>query len=148
MKIKTYTPKPEDIERAWWVVDAEGMTLGRLASQIAPILRGKHKPIYSPHADVGDYVIVVNCDKIRVTGNKLEEKLYYRHSGYPGGLRSLTLRQLLNRYPERVVHTAVRGMLPKNRLGRQMIKKLKLYAGGTHPHAAQQPTVLELSHKK
>jgi large subunit ribosomal protein L13 len=144
MRIKTYTPKPEDIQREWYVIDAKDQTLGRLASQIAHLLRGKHKPIYSPHMDVGDYIIVINCDKIRVTGNKLEDKLYYRHSGYPGGLRSLTLRQLMDRYPERVLQYAVRGMLPKNKLGRKMIKKLKIYAGDSHPHQAQKPKVYEL----
>src|SRR5690606_11113646 len=121
MKIKTYTPKPEDIQREWFVIDAKDQTLGRLATQIAHILRGKHKPIFSPHMDVGDFVIVINCEKIRVTGNKLDDKRYYRHSGYPGGLRSVTLRQQLDRFPDRVIHTAVRGMLPKNKLGRQMI---------------------------
>lgn len=144
MRIKTYTPKPEDIQREWFVVDAKDQTLGRLASQIAHILRGKHKPMFSPHMDVGDYIIVINCEKIRVTGKKLEEKMYYRHSGYPGGLRSVTLRQQLDKFPERVIQAAVRGMLPKNRLGRQMIKKLKIYAGESHPHEAQQPRVLEV----
>jgi large subunit ribosomal protein L13 len=144
MRIKTYTPKPDDIEREWFVVDAKDQTLGRLASRIAQILRGKHKPIFSPHMDVGDYVIVLNCDQIRVTGNKLDDKLYYRHSGYPGGLRSLTLRQHLDKYPERVIQAAVWGMLPKNKLGRKMIKKLKVYSGDSHPHEAQQPKTLEL----
>jgi large subunit ribosomal protein L13 len=144
MKIKTYTPKPEDIQREWFVIDAEGQTLGRLATQIAQILRGKHKPIFSPHVDVGDYVIVINCEKIRVTGRKLDQKLYYRHSGYPGGLRTVTLRQLLDRFPERVIRLAVRGMLPRNKLGRKMIKKLKIYQGNTHPHEAQQPKVYEI----
>lgn len=144
MKIKTYTPKPEDIQREWFVIDAKDQTLGRLATQIAHILRGKHKPIFSPHMDVGDFVIVINCEKIRVTGNKLDDKRYYRHSGYPGGIRSVTLRQQLDRFPDRVIHTAVRGMLPKNKLGRQMIKKLKIYAGETHPHQAQKPKVFEL----
>lgn len=144
MKIKTYTPKPEDIQREWFVIDAKDQTLGRLATQIAHILRGKHKPIFSPHMDVGDFVIVINCEKIRVTGSKLDDKRYYRHSGYPGGIRSVTLRQQLDRFPDRVIHTAVRGMLPKNKLGRQMIKKLKIYAGETHPHQAQKPKVFEL----
>ena len=144
MKIKTYTPKPEDIQREWFVIDAKDQTLGRLATQIAHILRGKHKPIFSPHMDVGDFVIVINCEKIRVTGNKLDDKRYYRHSGYPGGIRSVTLRQQLDRFPDRVIHTAVRGMLPKNKLGRQMIKKLKIYAGENHPHQAQKPKVFEL----
>jgi large subunit ribosomal protein L13 len=144
MRIKTYSPKPEDIQREWFVVDAKDQTLGRLATQIAHLLRGKHKPIFSPHMDVGDYVIVINADKIRVTGNKLEQKKYYRHSGYPGGLTSRTLRQVLDTYPDRVILTAVRGMLPKNRLGRKMIKKLKIYTGSSHPHQAQQPKVYEL----
>ncbi|NLF78836.1 MAG: 50S ribosomal protein L13 [Chloroflexi bacterium] len=142
--MKTYTPKPEDIQREWFVIDAKDQTLGRLATQIAHILRGKHKPIFSPHMDVGDFVIVINCEKIRVTGSKLDDKRYYRHSGYPGGIRSVTLRQQLDRFPDRVIHTAVRGMLPKNKLGRQMIKKLKIYAGENHPHQAQKPKVFEL----
>jgi large subunit ribosomal protein L13 len=141
---KTYTPKPEDIEREWFVVDAKDQTLGRLATRIAQILRGKHKPIFTPHIDVGDFVIVLNCDKIRVTGNKLDDKMYYRHSGYPGGLRSRTLREMLEKHPERVIQLAVRGMLPKNKLGRKMLKKLKIYTGDNHPHEAQQPKVLEL----
>jgi large subunit ribosomal protein L13 len=144
MRIKTYTPKPEDIQREWLVVDAKDQTLGRLASQIAHLLRGKHKPIFSPHMDVGDYVIVINCDKVRVTGRKLDQKNYYWHSGYPGGLRSRTLREQLDKFPERVIEAAVRGMLPKNKLGRQMIKKLKVYKGDSHPHAAQKPKVYEL----
>ena len=144
MRIKTYTPKPEDIQREWLVVDAKDQTLGRLASQIAHLLRGKHKPIFSPHMDVGDYVIVINCDKVRVTGRKLDQERYYWHSGYPGGLRSRTLREQLDKFPERVIEAAVRGMLPKNKLGRQMIKKLKVYKGDSHPHAAQKPKVYEL----
>lgn len=144
MLVKTYTPKPQDIDRKWWIVDAEGQTLGRLASKIAPILRGKHKPSFAPNLDVGDFVIVLNCDKIAVTGNKLDEKMYYRHSGYPGGLTEITLRDNLRRFPERPLREAVKGMLPKNALGRQMMSKLKIYAGSEHPHAAQKPTVLEL----
>jgi large subunit ribosomal protein L13 len=144
MKIKTYTPKPEDIQREWYVIDAKDQTLGRLATQIAVLLRGKHKPIFSPHVDAGDYVIVINCDKIRVTGTKLEDKMYYRHSGYPGGLTAISLRDQLARFPDRVILYAVRGMLPKNKLGRKMIKKLKIYAGNSHPHQAQQPKVYEL----
>jgi large subunit ribosomal protein L13 len=144
MRIKTYTPKPEDIQREWFVVDAKDQTLGRLASQIAHLLRGKHKPIFSPHMDVGDYVIVINCDKVRVTGRKLDQERYYRHSGYPSGLRSRTMREQMERFPERVIEAAVRGMLPKNKLGRQMIKKLKVYQGDSHPHAAQKPKVIEL----
>jgi large subunit ribosomal protein L13 len=126
------------------VVDATGLTLGRLATQIATVLRGKHKPIYSPHVDCGDFVIVVNADKIRVTGRKLDQKFYYRHSGYTGGLKQISLRDQLDKHPERVIRLAVRGMLPKNRLGRQMIKKLKVYASPNHPHQAQQPKPFEL----
>lgn len=144
MKVKTYTPKPEDIQREWFVIDAKDQTLGRLATQIAILLRGKHKPMYAPHMDVGDFVIVINADKIQVTGNKLDDKIYYRHSQYPGGLKQRTLRELLDKFPERVIEKAVRGMLPKNKLGRKMIKKLKVYAGDKHPHQAQKPTVFEL----
>ena len=142
--MKTYTVRKGDIKREWYVVDAQGRTLGRLASQIAKILRGKHKPIYVPHLDCGDYVIVVNAEKVRVTGKKLDQKFYYRHSGYPGGIKSINLRDQLQKHPTRVLEAAVRGMLPKNRLGRAMIKKLKVYAGGSHPHQAQQPKVWEL----
>jgi large subunit ribosomal protein L13 len=144
MKTKTYTPKPEDIQREWFVVDAKDQTLGRLATQIAVLLRGKHKPTFAPHVDGGDFVIVINCEKIHVTGNKLDEKIYYRHSQYPGGLKSRTLRQQLEKFPDRVIYEAVRGMLPKNKLGRKMIKKLKIYTGENHPHQAQQPKVFEL----
>jgi len=126
------------------VVDAEGQTLGRLASQVAAVLRGKHKPIYSPSVDAGDFVIVVNADKIHVSGRRMEQKMYYRHSGYPGGLSEMTLKEQLNRYPTRPVELAIKGMLPKNKLGRQMIKKLKVYAGPDHPHQAQQPVPMEL----
>jgi len=142
--VKTYTAKPADIEREWFLVNAEGKTLGRLASEIAKILRGKHKPIYTPHLDCGDYVIVVNAEKVQVTGRKLDQKMYYRHSGYPGGLKSISLRNQLQKHPERVLEAAVRGMLPKNRLGRKMFKKLKVYAGDSHRHQAQQPKSLEL----
>ena len=142
--MRTFTQKQEEIERDWYVVDAEGETLGRLASRIAPILKGKHKPIYTPHLDCGDFVIIVNAEKVRVTGRKLDQKLYYHHSGYPGGLKSVSLRNQLDRYPERVLQAAIRGMLPKNKLGRRMIKKLKVYAGDAHPHEAQQPKPLEL----
>jgi len=142
--VRTFTQKQEEIERDWYVVDAEGETLGRLASRIAPILKGKHKPIYTPHLDCGDFVVIVNAEKVRVTGRKLDQKLYHRHSGYPGGLKSISLRDQLNRYPERVLQAAIRGMLPKNKLGRRMIKKLKVYAGDAHPHEAQQPKPLEL----
>ena len=143
VKVKTYAVKASEIERDWWVVDAEGANLGRLASEIAQILRGKHKPKFTPSMDVGDFVIVVNADKIAVTGTKMQNKKYYRHSLYPGGLRERNLAEMLDRYPERVITYAVRGMLPKNRLGRKLIKKLKVYAGDTHPHAAQNPKVLE-----
>jgi large subunit ribosomal protein L13 len=142
--VKTYAAKAGDIERRWYIVDAEGKTLGRLASQVAHVLVGKHKPMYSPGMDVGDFVIVVNADKISVTGRKMDDKMYYRHSGYPGGIRAFNLRDYLERNPERVLALAVRGMLPRNRLGRQMLKKLKVYAGPEHPHAAQQPQPLEL----
>ena len=142
--MKTYVTKPADIERKWYVVDADGETLGRLASKIAVILRGKHKPIYSPSVDCGDYVIVLNADKISVTGQRLDQKIYYRHSGYPGGIKSITLRDQLERYPTRPVELAVKGMLPKNKLGRKMFKKLKVYTGSEHPHQAQEPVVLEL----
>lgn len=142
--MRTFTEKKEEIEREWYVVDAEGQTLGRLASRIAPILKGKHKPTYTPHLDCGDFVIIVNAEKVRVTGRKLDQKLYYHHSGYPGGLKSISLRDQLGRYPERVLEAAVRGMLPKNKLGRRMIKKLKVYAGDSHPHEAQLPKPLEL----
>ena len=141
---KTYVTKPEDIQRDWYVVDASGQTLGRLATEIARIVRGKHKPIYSPGLDVGDYVVVINADKIHVTGAKLDQKMYYRHSGYPGGLTEVPLRRMLETHPTRVIKYAVRGMLPKNRLGRRMIKKLKVYAGSEHPHDAQRPEPLEL----
>ncbi len=142
--MKTYVTKPADVERAWYVVDAEGQTLGRLASSVASILKGKHKPIYSPAVDCGDFVVVVNADKIAVTGRRLEQKKYYRHSLYIGGLKEITLRDQLQQHPERVVESAVRGMLPKNTLGRKMFKKLKVYAGTEHPHQAQQPQPLEL----
>lgn len=137
--MRTYTGRKEDMQRAWYVVDAQGQTLGRLAARIAPILKGKHKPIYTPHLDCGDFVIVVNAEKVRVTGRKLDQKFYHRHSGFPGGLTSISLRDQFVRHPDRVLQHAVKGMLPKNRLGRQMIKKLKIYAGDEHPHQAQQP---------
>lgn len=144
MRIKTFTPKPDDIQREWFVIDAKDQTLGRLATQIAILLRGKHKPIFTPNTDVGDFVIVLNADKIRVTGNKLDQKFYYRHSQYPGGLSKRSLREQLNRFPDRVIYLAVRGMLPKNKLGNKMIKKMKIYAGDKHPHEAQKPKVFEL----
>jgi large subunit ribosomal protein L13 len=142
--MKTYSAKPGEITREWYLVDAEGKTLGRLATQIADTLRGKRKPQYTPHVDTGDFVIVVNAEKIHVTGNKLDQKRYYRHSGYPGGLRSRTLREQLDRRPTEVIRVAVKGMLPKNRLARQQITKLKIYAGPEHPHEAQNPKSLEL----
>jgi large subunit ribosomal protein L13 len=142
--MKTYVAKPTDRERNWLVVDATGLTLGRLSTQIADALRGKRKPTYTPHIDTGDFVIVVNAEKIAVTGNKLEDKLYYRHSGYPGGLKSRTLAEQLARQPEEVIRKAVKGMLPRNRLARKQLTKLKIYAGPEHPHAAQQPVPMEI----
>lgn len=142
--MRTFTAKTAEIRREWYVVDAEGQTLGRLASKIAPILKGKHKPTYTPHLDCGDFVVVVNAQKLRVTGRKLDQKFYYHHSGYPGGIKSISLRDQLARHPDRVIEAAIRGMLPKNRLGRRMIKKLKVYASASHPHQAQQPKPLEL----
>jgi large subunit ribosomal protein L13 len=142
--IKTFSAKPDQIEREWYVVDATNQTLGRLATRVARILRGKHKPIYTPHLDCGDYVIVVNAEKVNVTGRKSDQKMYYRHSGYPGGFKSISLGDQLQKHPERVIQAAVRGMLPKTKLGRQMSKKLKVYAGPDHPHGVQQPKPLEL----
>ena len=141
---KTYQATAQDRERDWWVVDASGKTLGRLATQIADVLRGKRKPTYTAHVDVGDFVIVVNAEKVAVTGNKREQKRYWRHSGYPGGIRSRTLGEMLERRPEEVLRKAVKGMLPRNRLARQQLTKLKVYAGPDHPHAAQQPSELEI----
>ncbi|MFN8188508.1 MAG: 50S ribosomal protein L13 [Gaiellales bacterium] len=140
--MKTWNAKPNELERRWYVVDADGKTLGRLATQIAETLRGKGKPQYTPHVDTGDFVIVVNAEKIAVTGKKLDQKLYHRHSGYPGGLRSRTLRTQLERQPTEVLRKAVKGMLPRNRLGRAQLLKLKVYAGPAHPHEAQQPVPL------
>ncbi|MEA3501139.1 MAG: 50S ribosomal protein L13 [Actinomycetota bacterium] len=145
---KTFTPTPADVERTWYVVDAEGIPLGRLASEIAQILRGKHKPTFAPHMDMGDYVVVVNADKVAVTGNKETQKVYYRHSGFPGGLRSKTLARMRTEHPERLVQNAIRGMIPKNRLGRQTLTKLKVYADPDHPHRAQNPQPLTLTHRK
>ena len=142
--MKTYQANAQDRERGWYVVDAEGKTLGRLATQIANVLRGKHKPTYTPHVDVGDFVIVVNAEKVAVTGDKREKKLYWRHSGYPGGIRSRTLGDLLEKRPEEVIRKAVKGMLPRNRLARQQLRKLKVYAGPEHPHQAQKPEQLEI----
>jgi large subunit ribosomal protein L13 len=141
--MKTYSAKPGEITREWYLVDADGLTLGRLATLIADTLRGKLKPQYTPHVDTGDFVIVVNAEKIHVTGNKLDQKLYYRHSGYPGGLKSRTLREQLDRRPTEVLRAAVKGMLPKNRLARQQLTKLKIYAGPEHPHGPQNPKPLQ-----
>ncbi|MFO7917427.1 MAG: 50S ribosomal protein L13 [Anaerolineae bacterium] len=143
-RVKTYVVTPSDVEREWFVVDAAGETLGRLASKIAPILRGKHKPIFTPRMDVGDYVIVINAEKVAVTGKKRQEKVYYHHTQYPGGFRAMTLEEMLDKHPTRVIEYAVRGMLPKNRLGRAILKKLKVYAGDSHPHQAQQPDPLDI----
>ena len=142
--MKTYAVKASEIERTWWVVDATDQTLGRLATRIATLLEGKHKPIYSPHLDTGDHVVVVNAGKIRVTGDKLAQKTYYRHSGYPGGIKSRTLAEMLERKPEEVIRKAVKGMLPRNRLARQQLTKLKVYAGPDHPHEAQKPQPMEI----
>jgi large subunit ribosomal protein L13 len=142
--MKTWNAKPGAVERRWYVVDADGQTLGRLATQIADTLRGKRKPEYTPHVDTGDFVVVVNAEKIAVTGTKLDDKRYYRHSGYPGGLRSRTLREQLERRPTEVIRKAVKGMLPRNRLGRAQLRKLRVYAGPEHPHVAQAPEQLEV----
>ncbi len=142
--MKTYSARAQDVQRQWYVVDAQGKILGRLATQVATILRGKNKPIYTPHVNCGDFVIIINAEKVRVTGQKLDQKKYYRHSGYPGGLREITLRDQLKKFPERVIESAVKGMLPKSKLGRAMYSKLKVYAGPNHPHAAQNPEPLEL----
>ena len=144
--MKTFSPSAEEAAaaREWWVVDATGQTLGRLASEIAKVLRGKHKPTFSPHVDAGDFVVVTNCEKILVTGDKLDTVRYYRHSRYPGGLKSRTMREQLDRFPDRVLMAAVKGMMPKTKLGRAQMKKLRIYPGGEHPHEAQQPKVLEL----
>ena len=143
--MKTYVATPENRQRDWYVVDAEGKTLGRLATQIADALRGKRKPVYPPHVDTGDFVVVVNAEKISVTGNKRADKKYYRHSGYPGGIKERTLEEMLERRPEEVIRLAVKGMLPRNRLARKQLTKLKVYAGPDHPHAALQPQTLELT---
>ena len=142
--MKTVSTKPADVTRDWFVVDAEGKTLGRMATEIARRLRGKHKPEYTPHVDTGDYIIVVNAEKVRVTGNKAKDKMYYRHTGYPGGLRSMSFEKMVDHAPERTIEFAVKGMLPKGPLGRAMYSKLKVYAGTEHPHQAQQPQALTL----
>ena len=144
--MSTYTPKAGDVERAWHVVDAEGLVLGRLSTEVANILRGKHKPTYTPNMDMGDHVIIVNADKVVLTSGKAEKKLVHRHSGYPGGLRSETYAEKMARKPEQAVMDTIRGMIPKTRLGRAQISKLKVYAGPTHPHAAQNPQLLEIAH--
>jgi large subunit ribosomal protein L13 len=143
--VRTYSPKGNDITRQWHVIDASDVVLGRLASQVAVLLRGKHKPIFAPHVDTGDFVIVINADKVALSGNKLEQKRAYRHSGYPGGLRSISYGELMEKRPERIVEKAVRGMLPKNSLGRKTLRKLKVYAGPDHPHSAQQPVPFEIT---
>ncbi len=142
--MRTFSARPGEVAQNWLLVDAEGQTLGHMASAIATRLRGKHKAEYTPHVDTGDYVVVINADKVRVTGNKASDKMYHSHSGYPGGLKSISFEQLLAKSPERVVRLAVRGMMPRTRLGRAMLKKLKVYAGGEHPHSAQQPQTLAL----
>jgi large subunit ribosomal protein L13 len=142
--MKTYSPRAKEIRRDWYVVDADGAVLGRLASEVAKILRGKHKPTFAPHLDTGDHVVVINAAKIRLSGEKATKKVYHRHSGYPGGIRDIPYERLLARHPERLVEQAVRGMLPKNRLGRQMFRKLAVYAGADHPHAAQKPVALSV----
>ncbi|NRA23760.1 MAG: 50S ribosomal protein L13 [Oleispira sp.] len=143
--MKTYSAKPESVQREWFIVDAAEQTLGRLATEIALRLKGKHKPEYTPHVDTGDYIVVINAEKIRVTGKKTTDKMYYRHTGYPGGLRSISFDKLIDHKPEMVIEQAVKGMLPKNPLGRDMYRKLKVYAGSEHPHAAQQPQTLEIN---
>jgi large subunit ribosomal protein L13 len=142
--MKTYNPKKEEIERKWWLVDAEGKVLGRLATEVAVLLRGKNKPGFAAHVDTGDFVVVINAEKVRVTGNKLDEKMYYHHSQYPGGLREQTMKEVLAKKPEDIIEHAVRGMIPKNKLGRAVIKKLKVYKGPVHPHEAQNPQEIKL----
>lgn len=141
----TVSMREQDVQRSWWVIDAQNQTLGRLATEVARRLRGKHKPEYTPHVDTGDFIIVVNADKVHVTGNKEQAKVYWRHSGYPGGIRGTTVADMRATHPERIIEKAVKGMLPRNSLGRAMYKKLKVYAGAEHPHAAQQPAILELN---
>ena len=143
--MRTFSPKAGDIQRAWIVIDAEGLVLGRLATEVARLLRGKHKPIFAPHLDTGDHVVVINADKVVVTADKAEKKIYFRHSGYPGGIKRETLGEVLASKPEEAIRKAVRGMIPKTRLGRAQLKKLKVYAGPVHPHSAQQPQVLDLA---
>jgi len=145
---RTFTPKPADSTSDWYVVDAAGAPLGRLASEVATLIRGKHKPTYAPHVDGGDHVVVVNASLVQVTGRKETDKYYYRHSGYPGGLRADSFERMRERYPERIIEVAVKGMLPKSKLGRKMAKKLKVYAGPDHPHASQRPTPIEFDYRK
>ena len=145
---KTFTPRPSDVDRHWWVVDADGLPLGRLASEVASVLRGKNKPTFAPHFDMGDFVVVVNAAKVQITGDKATQKRYFRHSGYPGGLRENSFEEMRAKFPERVVEQAVRGMLPRNRLGRQMYRKLKVYRGPQHPHSAQSPKPLAVDARK
>ena len=142
--MKTFSAKKEEIERKWYVVDAEDLVLGRLASQVAAVLRGKHKPIFTSHVDTGDHVVIINAEKVRLTGNKWSQKTYYRHSNYPGGLKSITADKLRDKYPDRIIKLAVWGMMPHNRLGRKMMLKLQIYAGSNHPHSAQKPETLEV----
>ena len=142
--MKTFSAKPAEVRRDWFVIDATGKTLGRMATEIARRLRGKHKPEYTPHVDTGDYIVVVNAEKVAVTGNKQQDKMYHRHSGYPGGIKSMSFDKMVDHAPERIIEIAVKGMLPKNPLGRAMFKKLKVYSGPDHGHAAQQPKVLEI----
>jgi large subunit ribosomal protein L13 len=142
--MKTYSAKAESVERDWFLIDADGKTLGRLATEIARRLRGKHKAVYTPHVDTGDYIVVINAEKVKVTGNKAKDKMYYNHSGYMGGLKQINFEDLIQKAPERVIEAAVKGMLPKNPLGRAMYRKLKVYAGANHKHTAQQPQVLEI----
>ncbi|GAA6131034.1 50S ribosomal protein L13 [Halopseudomonas sabulinigri] len=142
--MKTFSAKTETVKRDWYVVDANGLTLGRLATEIASRLRGKHKPEYTPHVDTGDYIVVINAEKVHVTGNKTQDKIYYSHSGFPGGIKSINFEKLIQRAPERVIESAVKGMLPKNPLGRAMYRKMKVYKGSVHPHTAQQPQELKI----
>ena len=146
--MRTYSPKPGEVDRVWHVIDAEDVVLGRLATQVATLLRGKHKPTFAPHVDTGDFVIIVNAGKVALTGNKRDQKFAYRHSGYPGGLRKRSFGEMLDKQPERLLEKTIKGMLPHNRLGRAMASKLKVYAGPNHPHAAQKPQPLEIDHAK
>jgi large subunit ribosomal protein L13 len=146
--MKTLFARENEVEKKWHLVDADGMVVGRLATQVASILRGKNKPIFTPHADTGDFVVIINAERVRLTGNKLENKVYYRHSGYPGGIKKRVAKDLMKDAPEEIIMSAVRGMLPKNRLGRQQIKKLKVYRGAEHPHSAQKPEALDITRQQ